>query len=85
MVVPFGETAIERSQRAEARLLVARGMQPIAAVAFQDRASPCGLVGRRALVEFASADAMQLTTPMTRPKRLRWHGRMRALRHRLID
>jgi hypothetical protein len=52
---PFGETDIERSQKAETRLLAAREIQPISGIAQQDRSSLRGLVGQRALVEFASA------------------------------
>jgi hypothetical protein len=59
VVAPFGETDIERSQKAETRLLAAREIQPIAGIAQQDRASLRGLLGQRALVEFASADDMQ--------------------------
>jgi len=54
-----GETDIERSQKAETRLLAAREIQPIAGIAQQDRASLRGLLGQRALVEFASADDLQ--------------------------
>jgi hypothetical protein len=68
IVAPFGETDIERPQKAETRLLAAREIRPIAGIAQQDRASLCGLVGRRALVEFASADDIKPATPITPPK-----------------
>jgi hypothetical protein len=55
----FGDTDIERSQNAETRLLAACEIQPIARIAQQDLASLRGLLGQRALVEFASADHMQ--------------------------
>jgi hypothetical protein len=57
IVAPFDETDIERSRKA-ARLLAAREIQPISGIAQQDRSSLRGLLGQRALVEFASAADM---------------------------
>jgi hypothetical protein len=55
---PFAETDFERSQKAETRLLAAREIHPISGIAQQDRSSLRGLLGQRALVEFASAADM---------------------------
>ena len=54
----FGETDTERSRKAETGLLAAREIQPISGIAQQDRSSLRGLLGQRALVEFASAADM---------------------------
>jgi hypothetical protein len=57
-VAPFDETDIERSRKAETRLLAAREIQPISGIVQQDRSSFRGFLGQRALVEFASAADM---------------------------
>jgi hypothetical protein len=56
IVAPFDETGIERSRKAETRLLAAREIQPISGIAQQDRPSLRGFPGQQALVEFAAAD-----------------------------
>jgi len=58
IVAPFDETDIERSRKAETRLRAVREIQPISGIAQQDRSSLRGLLGQRALVEFASAADM---------------------------
>jgi hypothetical protein len=58
IVAPFDETGIERSRKAETRLLAAREIQPIPGIAQQDRPTLRGFLGQRALVEFASAADM---------------------------
>jgi hypothetical protein len=55
----FGETDIERPQKAEPDCSPLVKLTDRQAIARQDRASLRGLLGQRALVEFASADDMQ--------------------------
>jgi hypothetical protein len=57
-LAPLDETDIERSRKAQTRLLAAREIQPISGIAQQDRQSLRGFLGQRALVEFASAADM---------------------------